>query len=230
MVPSMPEPVRRATAARRAGGACQAFCDGCERRVHRESAAVPADRSPRREMLHPLPAALPLALGEDAGRRRPGRSGSGRSGLHPARPRRDPGVVPGRRRGTGDHRPHRPRRHRDHPAPAVGPRQPVYCDEHYPDHPGGNGRASPAPVRGPGRGGVPGDRRRRAAVTRRGRRVRRGPDRSRDGPGRRSWPPSSAPTRSTPRSGWPRSPAGSPTATWPRSSTAWPPSAPPARS
>ena len=36
--------------------------------------------------------------------------------------------------------------------------------------------------------------------------------------------------RWTRRSAWPRWPAGSPTATWPRSSTTWPPNAPPASS
>ena len=65
--------------------------------------------------------------------------------LHPARPRRDAGVVPGRRGGAGDHRPHRPgaaeiTRHR-----LSVPGSPSICDEHYPDHPGGNGPRQPRP-------------------------------------------------------------------------------------
>ena len=49
-------------------------------------------------------------------------------------------------------------------------------------------------------------------------------------PARSSWPPWSERTGSTRRSGWRRSPAGSPPTTWPRSSTTWPPRALPARS
>ena len=47
--------------------ACRAFCERVNGRVHRESAAVPADRlAAEREMLHPLPAEpYALALGEE---------------------------------------------------------------------------------------------------------------------------------------------------------------------
>jgi len=99
--------------------ACRAFCGRVNGRVHRESAAVPPGRlAAEREMLHPLPAEpYALALGEERlVRGRP--DGPVRVGplLHPARPRGHQGMVPGRRDRTGDHRPDRPRRGRDHPA------------------------------------------------------------------------------------------------------------------
>ena len=160
------------------------------------------------------------------------RSGSGRSAT-PPRP-----ATPGTRvwcrvagDGTGDHRPDRPRRGRDRPAPAVGPGQPADPGRALPAPPGRE-RAAPAPATAAdrSRGSVPGHRRRRAAVAGRGRRVRRGPDPVEDGPRGRARRRGRRRQGRTRRSAWRRSPAGSPTATWPRSSTTWPPSAPPARS
>ena len=87
------------------------------------------------------------------------RSGSGRSAIDPARPRGDQGVVPGRRGGTGDHRPDRARRGRDRPAPSVGPGQPVHLRRALPGPPGRE-RAAPAQAAAAdrSRGRVPGDR------------------------------------------------------------------------
>ena len=166
-----------------------------------------------------------------AGRRRP--DGPVRVGalLHPARPRRDQGVVPGRRGGAGDHRPHRPRRGRDRPAPPVDPGQPADpATSTTRTIPAGTGRASP----GRGRGRRPRRRSWPSATARSGGSPRPPPP-ARPGSGRRwparsSWPPWSARTGWTRRSGWRRSPAGSPTATWPRSSTTWPPSGRPSGS
>ena len=166
-----------------------------------------------------------------AGRRRPDRPVRVGPLLHPARPRRHQGVVPGRRGGTGDHRPDRPRARPRSPGTGCrcrAARRSATSTTRTTR--AGTGRASP----GPGRGPRPRPRSWPSATARSGG-WPRPPRPARSGSGRRwparsSWPPWSARTGWTRRSGWRRSPAGSPTATWPRSSTTWPPSARPARS
>jgi hypothetical protein len=99
--------------------ACTEFSDRVNGRVHRESAAVPAQRlAAERGHLHALPAEpYVLALGEERlVNDDPVRVGAL---VHPARPHRPAGVVPGAR-GRADHRgPVRQRAGRDRPSSAV---------------------------------------------------------------------------------------------------------------
>jgi transposase len=191
--------------------ACREFCGRVNARVHRETAAAPQVRlAAEREHLHPLPdEPYALALGEErlVGDDQTVRFGSVRYSTPPGHA--------GRRvwcRAAGEELVITARtaagaaeiaRHR-----LSVPGSPVIRDEHYPHHPGGNGPRQPWP---------------------------RPPPAARPGsgprwPARSSWPPWSARTGRTRRSAWRRSPAGSPTATWPRSSTTWPPSGRSARS
>ena len=193
--------------------ACRAFCERVNGRVHRESAAVPADRlAAEREMLHPLPAEpYALALGEErlVGDDQTVRFGSVRYSTPPG-----PAAARPRSPGTGC-------RHRAARRSATSTTRTIRA---------GTGRASP--------GHGPAPRRRQSSwpsATARSGGWPRPPRPARPGsgprwPARSSSPPWSAQARWTRRSAWPRSPAGSPTATWPRSSTTWPPNAPPARS
>ena len=115
----------------------------------------------------------------------------------PCRPR-----GPGRGRPAPAHRPGQPpRRRRALPAPAGDPAAPHAAGPHR----GGDG--------------VPGPRRRGGAVADRGRRPPAPAGSGPRWPRRSPWPSWWAPHRSAGRSGTPRSPAASPTATWPRS---WP--------
>ena len=154
--------------------------------MHRETAAVPADRlDVERELLHPLPAEpYALALGEErlVGDDQTVRFGSVRYSTPPGHVG-DAGVVPGRRRRTGHRRPHRRAAWARSPG-TVCPRRAArrICDEHYPHHPGGNGPRPPRRGRGP-------KPRRRSwlsvtarTVAGRGRRVRRAADPGQDGP------------------------------------------------
>ena len=132
-----------------AGGACAEFCERVNGRVHRESAAVPADRlAAEREMLHPLPGEpYALALGEErlVGDDQTVRFGSVRYSTPPGHAG-DPGVVPGRRGGTGHHRPDR---HAARPrSPGTGCRFRAArrsATSTTRDHPGGNGPRQPRP-------------------------------------------------------------------------------------
>ena len=107
---------------------CQAWCSRVNARVHRESAAVPDQRlAAEREHLHPLPGGSVCA---GAGRGTAGERGPDdpvRVGavLHPARPYRGPGVVPGARQRAGHHRRHSQRPGRDRPASAIHSWQPA---------------------------------------------------------------------------------------------------------
>ena len=79
-------------------GACREFCGRVNGRVHRESAAVLADRlAAEREMLHPLPdEPYALALGEErlVGDDQTVRFGSVRYSLRPAMPAPGCGAGP----------------------------------------------------------------------------------------------------------------------------------------
>ena len=144
-------------------GACREFCGRVNARVHRESAAVPADRlAAEREMLHPLPdEPYALALGEErlVGDDQTIRFGSVRYSTPPGhagtrvwcRAAGEELVITGR--------PHRPRRGRDHPAPSVGAGQPVHLRRALPA-PSWRERAAPAAAAAAdrSRGRVPGDR------------------------------------------------------------------------
>ena len=210
--------------------ACREFCDRVNGRVHREiAAAIPAARlAAEREMLHPLPdEPYALALGEErlVGDDQTIRFGSVRYSTPPGhagtrvwcRVAGEELVITARTgRGRG----------RDRPAPACPcPAALCICDEHYPGHPGGNGPRQPRPrprteaeaaflAIGDGAQRWLAEAAASGAASGSGRRW----------PARPSWPPSSARTGSTLPWGWRRSPAGSLTATWPRSSTTWPPS------
>ena len=166
--------------------ACRQFCARVNGRVHRETAAVPADRlAAEREMLHPLPdEPYALALGEErlVGDDQTVRFGSVRYSTPPGhagtrvwcRVAGEELVITARTA---------PRRGGDRPAPPVGPGQPADLRRALPG-PSRRERAAPAPAKAPdgGRGGVLGHRRRRAAVARRGRCLRRGPDPVQHGP------------------------------------------------
>jgi hypothetical protein len=128
--------------------ACREFCGRVNGRVHRETAAIPGDRlAAEREMLHPLPEqAYALALGEDrlVGDDQTIRFGSVRYSTPPgyAGPRvwcRVAGeelVITARTgRGAAEITRHR----------LSVPGSPSICEEHYPDHPGGNGPRQPRP-------------------------------------------------------------------------------------
>ena len=215
--------------------ACREFCDRVNGRVHRETAAVPADRWPRAGELHPLPdEPYALALGEErlVGDDQTIRFGSVRYSTPPGHAG-TPGVwCRGRRGGTGDHRPHRPGRCFDHPQRPSVPGQPVHLRRALPGPSrAGTGRASP----GHGQGPRLRPRSWRSGTRRSGgwpRPLRPAPpaDPLQNGPGRPSWPPVLARTGSTLPGGWRQSRAGSPTRTRPRSLTTWPPSGGSARS
>jgi transposase len=128
--------------------ACRAFCGRVNGRVHRETAAVPADRlAAEREMLHPLPAEpYALALGGErlVGDDQTIRFGSVRYSTPPGhagtrvwcRVAGEELVITARTRaGAAEIVRHR----------LSVPGSPVICDEHYPDHPGGNGPRQPSP-------------------------------------------------------------------------------------
>ena len=128
--------------------ACRAFCERVNGRVHRESAAVPADRlAAEREMLHPLPAEpYALALGEErlVGDDQTVRFGSVRYSTPPGhagtrvwcRVAGTELVITARTgRGAAEVARHR----------LSTPGSPSICDEHYPHHPGGNGPRQPRP-------------------------------------------------------------------------------------
>jgi transposase len=128
--------------------ACRSFCDRVNGRVHRETAAVPADRlAAEREMLHPLPAEpYALALGEErlVGDDQTIRYGSVRYSTPPGhtgtrvwcRVAGEELVITARTAtGAAEITRHR----------LSVPGSPVILDEHYPDHPGGNGPRQPQP-------------------------------------------------------------------------------------
>ena len=129
-------------------GACREFCGRVNGRVHRETAAVPADRlAAEREMLHPLPdEPYALALGEErlVGDDQTVRFGSVRYSTPPGhagtrvwcRAAGEELVITARTgRGAGEIARHR----------LSVPGSPSICDEHYPHHPGGNGPRQPRP-------------------------------------------------------------------------------------
>jgi len=116
--------------------------------VHREIAAVPADRlAAEREMLHPLPAEPhALALGDErlVGDDQTVRFGSVRYSTPPGhagtrvwcRAAGEELVITARTgRGAAEITRHR----------LSVPGSPSICDEHYPHHPGGNGPRQPRP-------------------------------------------------------------------------------------
>ncbi len=128
--------------------ACREFCGRVNARVHRETAAVPADRlAAEREMLHPLPdEPYALALGEErlVGDDQAVRFGSVRYSTPPGhagtrvwcRVAGEELVVTARTgRGAAEIARHR----------LSTPGSPSICDEHYPHHPGGNGPRQPRP-------------------------------------------------------------------------------------
>jgi transposase len=128
--------------------ACREFCARVNGRVHRETAAVPAGRlAAEREMLHPLPdEPYALALGEErlVADDQTVRFGSVRYSTPPGhagtrvwcRVAGDELVITARTsRGAAEIARHR----------LSVPGCPSICDEHYPDHPGGNGPRQPRP-------------------------------------------------------------------------------------
>jgi transposase len=128
--------------------ACREFCDRVNGRVHRETAAVPAARlAAEREMLHPLPGEpYALALGEErlVGDDQTIRFGSVRYSTPPGhagtrvwcRVAADELVITARTsRGAAEIARHR----------LSVPGSPRIREEHYPDHPGGNGPRQPRP-------------------------------------------------------------------------------------
>ena len=128
--------------------ACRLFCGRVSGRVHRDTAAVPADRlAAEREHLHPLSAEpYALALGEErlVGDDQTIRFGSVRYSTPPGhagqrvwcRVAGQELVITARTgRGAGEVTRHR--------LPVPG--SPRILDEHYPDHPGGNGPRQPRP-------------------------------------------------------------------------------------
>lgn len=130
------------------GEACREFCDRVNSRVHRETAAVPADRlAAERERLHPLPGEpRALALGQErlVGDDQAVRFGSVRYSAPPGyagtrvrcRVAGEELVVTTRTsRGAAEIARHR--------LPVPG--SPRIADEHYPHHPGGNGPRQPKP-------------------------------------------------------------------------------------
>jgi transposase len=126
--------------------ACREFCDRVNGRVHRETAAVPADRlAAERELLHPLPAEpYALALGDErlVADDQTIRFGSVRYSTPPGhagqrvwcRVAGTELVITARTaRGVAEIARHQ----------LSVPGSPSICDEHYPDHPGGNGPRQP---------------------------------------------------------------------------------------
>ena len=130
--------------------ACAAWCERVNARVHRESAAVPAQRLPaEREHLHPLPAQpYAAALGEErlVNDDQTVRFGSVRYST-------PPGYVGDRVwcRAHGSELVITARSHADGGLTEIArhllstPGSPRICDEHYPHHPGGNGPRQPRP-------------------------------------------------------------------------------------
>jgi Mu transposase, C-terminal domain/Integrase core domain len=129
--------------------ACREFCDRVNGRVHRESAAVPAQRlAAERARLHPLPAEpYVLALGEErlVNEDQTVRFGSVRYSTPPGyagqrvwcRVHGAELVIVARNDGGGLAE---IARHR-----LSTPGNPRISDEHYPHHPGGNGPRQPRP-------------------------------------------------------------------------------------
>jgi len=128
--------------------ACRAFCARVNGRVHRETAAVPADRlAAERERLHPLPAEpYALALGDErlVADDQTVRFGSVRYSTPPGhagsrvwcRVAGEELVITARTaRGAAEIARHR----------LSVPGSPQVLDEHYPRHPGGNGPRQPRP-------------------------------------------------------------------------------------
>ena len=128
--------------------ACREFCDRVNGRVHRETAAVPADQlAAGREMLHPLPdEPYALVLGEErlVADDQTIRFGSVRYSTPPGhagtrvwcRVAGEELVITARTgRGAAEVARHR----------LSAPGSPSICDEHYPHHPGGNGPRQPRP-------------------------------------------------------------------------------------
>ena len=128
--------------------ASREFCGRVNGRVHRETAAVPADRlAAEREMLHPLPAGpYALALGEErlVGDDQTVRFGSVRYSTPPGhagarvwcRAAGEELVITARTAaGAAEVARHR----------LSVPGSPQIRDEHYPHHPGGNGPRQPRP-------------------------------------------------------------------------------------
>jgi hypothetical protein len=128
--------------------ACREFCGRVNARVHRETAAAPADRlAAERERLHPLPGEpYALALGEErlVGDDQTVRFGSVRYSTPPGhagtrvwcRAAGEELVITARTgRGAAEVARHR----------LSVPGSPSICDEHYPHHPGGNGPRQPRP-------------------------------------------------------------------------------------
>jgi hypothetical protein len=128
--------------------ACRQFCGRVNGRVHRETAAVPEARlAAEREHLHPLPAGpYALALGEErlVGDDQTVRFGSVRYSTPPGhtgtrvwcRVAGEELVITARTgRGAAEVARHR----------LSVPGSPRILDEHYPDHPGGNGPRQPRP-------------------------------------------------------------------------------------
>jgi transposase len=126
--------------------ACAGFCARVNARVHREAAAVPADRlAAERERLHPLPdEPYALALGEErlVGDDQTVRFGSVRYSTPPGhagtrvwcRAAGEELVITARTgRGAAEIARHR----------LSVPGSPRILDEHYPHHPGGNGPRQP---------------------------------------------------------------------------------------
>jgi transposase len=128
--------------------ACAAWCERVNARVHRESAAVPAQRLPaEREHLHRLPAdPYVAALGEErlVNEDQTVRFGSVRYSTPPGhagdrvwcRVHGSELVITARTRtGLAEIARHR----------LSTPGNPRICDEHYPHHPAGNGPRQPRP-------------------------------------------------------------------------------------
>jgi hypothetical protein len=128
--------------------ACREFCGRVNGRVHRETAAVPAERlAAERERLHPLPAEPhALALGEErlVGDDQTIRFGSVRYSTPPGHSGtrvwcRVAGeelvITAWTGRGAAEVTRHR----------LSVPGSPRIRDEHYPHHPGGNGPRRPVP-------------------------------------------------------------------------------------
>jgi hypothetical protein len=127
--------------------ACREFCARVNGRAHRETAAAPGDRlAAEREVLHPLPAEpYALALGEErlVNDDQTIRFGSVRYSTPPGhagqrvwcRVAGEELVITARTAaGAAEIARHR----------LSVPGSPVIVDEHYPDHPGGNGPRQPS--------------------------------------------------------------------------------------
>ena len=166
--------------------ACEQFCDRVNGRVHRESAAVPAQRlAAERARLHPLPAEpYVLALGEErlVNEDQTVRFGSVRYSTPPGHAGR-PGVVPGARRRAGHRGPDRDGAGGDRPPPPVHARQSADLRRALPASSGRErAAAAPPPAKDSRGGGVPGAGRGRWAMADRGWRCRGAAGPVQDGP------------------------------------------------